>query len=192
MTSFQMFGREVRLSDGLDDFVVALGVLHTDDLLVVFSDTGTRYLGDESPSLRDPPFGDLAGEEFAHGEHVAAHPERRQEVEHVVMFGAIDLEPLARMIGPAELGIGAAAVAVNVLLCVGASALFADALTQSPSTDPRELSSAVWAAAAVGPILYGVDPNYQNYTAINAWPSAAANRSACSDPTAPARRPCST
>ena len=26
---------------------------------------------------------------------------------------------------------------------------------------------------AVGPLLYAVDPNYQNYTAINAWPSAA-------------------
>ena len=31
----------------------------------------------------------------------------------------------------------------------------------------------VIATAAVGPILYGVDPNYQNYTAINAWPSPA-------------------
>ena len=29
------------------------------------------------------------------------------------------------------------------------------------------------AAAVLGPILYPVDPNYQNYTAINAWPSAA-------------------
>lgn len=28
-------------------------------------------------------------------------------------------------------------------------------------------------AAAVGPALYGVDPNHQNSTAINAWPSAA-------------------
>ena len=35
------------------------------------------------------------------------------------------------------------------------------------------LAGFVVAAAAVGPILYGVDPNYQNYTAINALPSAA-------------------
>ncbi len=27
-------------------------------------------------------------------------------------------------------------------------------------------------AAVVGPLLYAVDPNYQHYTAINAWPSA--------------------
>jgi len=66
------------------------------------------------------------------------------------LLSAVSAFLLARLIGPAELGIGAAAVAVNVLLCVGASALFADALTQSPSTDPRELSSALWAAAAVG------------------------------------------
>lgn len=26
--------------------------------------------------------------------------------------------------------------------------------------------------AVAGPVLYGVDPNYQHYTAINAWPSA--------------------
>jgi len=26
--------------------------------------------------------------------------------------------------------------------------------------------------AVAGPLLYGVDPNYQHYTAINAWPSA--------------------
>ena len=35
------------------------------------------------------------------------------------------------------------------------------------------LAVLVIATAAVGPILYGVDPNYQNYTAINAWPSGA-------------------
>ncbi len=35
------------------------------------------------------------------------------------------------------------------------------------------LAVMVIATAAVGPFLYGVDPNYQNYTAINAWPSAA-------------------
>jgi ABC-type dipeptide/oligopeptide/nickel transport system permease subunit len=35
------------------------------------------------------------------------------------------------------------------------------------------LASGLLVAAAVGPLLYAVDPNYQNYTAINAWPSAA-------------------
>ncbi len=35
------------------------------------------------------------------------------------------------------------------------------------------LAAVVIAAAVLGPILYPVDPNYQNYTAINAWPSAA-------------------
>jgi oligopeptide transport system permease protein len=34
------------------------------------------------------------------------------------------------------------------------------------------LAVVVIAAATLGPTLYGVDPNYQNYTAINAWPSA--------------------
>jgi len=63
---------------------------------------------------------------------------------------------VARIVGPAELGIGAAAVAVHVLLWVGTNALFADALTQSRSTDPRELSSAVWAAALVGVLAAAV------------------------------------
>jgi peptide/nickel transport system permease protein len=35
------------------------------------------------------------------------------------------------------------------------------------------LAAIVIAAAVLGPVLYPVDPNYQNYTAINAWPSAA-------------------
>ena len=57
---------------------------------------------------------------------------------------------VARIVGPAELGIGAAAVAVHVLLWVAVNALFADPLTQSTSTDAREISSAIWAAALVG------------------------------------------
>ncbi len=35
------------------------------------------------------------------------------------------------------------------------------------------IGAGVIAAALAGPLLYAVDPNYQNYTAINAWPSAA-------------------
>jgi O-antigen/teichoic acid export membrane protein len=57
---------------------------------------------------------------------------------------------IARIVGPAELGIGVAAVAVHVLLWVAVNGLFADPLTQSTSTDPREISSAFWAATAVG------------------------------------------
>lgn len=57
---------------------------------------------------------------------------------------------VARMVGPAEVGIGAAAVAVQVLLAVAVTALFADPLAQSDSTDARDLAGAVWAAAAAG------------------------------------------
>jgi hypothetical protein len=42
---------------------------------------------------------DAAGEEFAHGERVAAHPQRRQDVEHVIVLGLADLEPLAAVEG---------------------------------------------------------------------------------------------
>lgn len=57
---------------------------------------------------------------------------------------------IARIVGPAELGIGAAAVAVAVLLWVAVNALFADPLTQSLSTDPREISAAFWASTGFG------------------------------------------
>jgi O-antigen/teichoic acid export membrane protein len=57
---------------------------------------------------------------------------------------------IARLIGPAELGIGAAATAVHVLLWVAVNALFADALVQRPSVNERVLSSAFWASTAVG------------------------------------------
>lgn len=66
------------------------------------------------------------------------------------VLGAVAAFTLARLVGPAELGIGAAAVAVHVLLWIWTHALFADALTQSRSTDPRALSSAVWAAGLMG------------------------------------------
>ena len=34
------------------------------------------------------------------------------------------------------------------------------------------VAAGLLAAAVLGPLVYAVDPNYQNYTAINAWPSA--------------------
>ena len=57
---------------------------------------------------------------------------------------------VARIVGPAELGIGAAVIAVHVLLWVVTNALFADALVQRPSVNDRILSSAFWASVTVG------------------------------------------
>jgi O-antigen/teichoic acid export membrane protein len=57
---------------------------------------------------------------------------------------------IARIVGPAELGIGAAVIAVHVLLWVVTNALFADALVQQASVNDRILSSAFWASIAVG------------------------------------------
>ena len=59
---------------------------------------------------------------------------------------------VARMVGPAELGIGAAVIAVHVLLWVVTNALFADALVQRATINDRVLSSAFWASAGVGVI----------------------------------------
>ena len=57
---------------------------------------------------------------------------------------------IARIVGPAELGIGAAAVAMHVLLWVGVNALFADARVQAVEVDETAAASAFWASAAVG------------------------------------------
>src|SRR5271165_1045024 len=57
---------------------------------------------------------------------------------------------IARLVGPAELGVGAAVVAPQVLLCVAVNALFADAIAQRPALDIEAASSAFWASAAVG------------------------------------------
>lgn len=57
---------------------------------------------------------------------------------------------VARLIGPAELGIGAAAVAVHVLLWVTVNALFADAIVQRATLEPGVLPSGVHASAAAG------------------------------------------
>ncbi len=71
---------------------------------------------------------------------------------------------VARLVGPAEVGVGAAAVAVHVLLWVTVNALFADALVQRSVVDDATFSSAFTAGvmmggaasllqAAVGPLL---------------------------------------
>ena len=57
---------------------------------------------------------------------------------------------VARIVGPAELGVGAAAVAVHVLFWVGVNALFADAIVQRPALDAEAASSAFWASVSVG------------------------------------------
>ena len=57
---------------------------------------------------------------------------------------------VARLIGPAEVGIAAAAVSVHVLLWVTVNALFADAIVQRASLDDATMASAFWASTAVG------------------------------------------
>jgi len=57
---------------------------------------------------------------------------------------------VARMVGPGEFGIGAAAIAVHVVLWVAVNALFGDALVQRPAIDDRVVSSALWASTAFG------------------------------------------
>ncbi|MDA8248312.1 MAG: oligosaccharide flippase family protein [Rhodospirillales bacterium] len=57
---------------------------------------------------------------------------------------------VARLIGPTEVGVGAAVVAVHVLLWVVVNALFADPLVQRLEVDDHEASSALWASVLVG------------------------------------------
>jgi len=57
---------------------------------------------------------------------------------------------VARLIGPTEVGIGAAVVAVHVLLWVAVNALFADALVQRSALDSSTFSSAFFASITVG------------------------------------------
>jgi O-antigen/teichoic acid export membrane protein len=59
---------------------------------------------------------------------------------------------VARLVGPSEVGIGAAVVAVHVLLWVAVNALFADSLVQRASVDDASFSSALWASVAVGSV----------------------------------------
>jgi O-antigen/teichoic acid export membrane protein len=57
---------------------------------------------------------------------------------------------VARLIGPGQVGIGAAVVAVHVLLWVAVNALFADPLVQRSAVDDAAFSSAFAASLAVG------------------------------------------
>lgn len=57
---------------------------------------------------------------------------------------------VARLVGPSEVGIGAAVVAVHVLLWVTVNALFADPLVQRIAVDNMAFSSAFWASTAIG------------------------------------------
>jgi O-antigen/teichoic acid export membrane protein len=57
---------------------------------------------------------------------------------------------VARLVGPAEVGIGAAVVAAHVLLWVAVNALFADPLVQRVAVDDAAFSSALWASVAIG------------------------------------------
>jgi PST family polysaccharide transporter len=63
---------------------------------------------------------------------------------------------VARMIGPGELGIGAAAVSVHVLLWVTVNALFGDALVQRETLDDAAVWSALWTSIAVGCLAMAV------------------------------------
>ncbi|MGH7042625.1 MAG: oligosaccharide flippase family protein [Acetobacteraceae bacterium] len=62
---------------------------------------------------------------------------------------------IARLVGPAAFGIGAVVVSVHVLLWVGVTALFADAIVQRAALDEATAASAFWASAATG-LLAGV------------------------------------
>lgn len=66
----------------------------------------------------------------------------------VLSFASVFI--VARLIGPSEVGIGAAVVAVHVLLWVAVNALFADPLVQRAAVDDASFSSALWASVAVG------------------------------------------
>lgn len=57
---------------------------------------------------------------------------------------------VARLIGPGEVGIAAAAVSVHVLLWVTVNALFADAIVQRATLEDVVLTSAFWASTLAG------------------------------------------
>jgi PST family polysaccharide transporter len=72
------------------------------------------------------------------------------EAAGAALFSVIAAFVIARLIGPTELGTGATAVAVHVLLWVAVNALFADAIVQRDSIDEATISSAAWASTAFG------------------------------------------
>jgi len=72
------------------------------------------------------------------------------------VLSVISAFAIARLIGPTELGIGAAGAAVHVLLWVAVNALFADALVQRATFDDQVASSAFWASIAAGTLAMPV------------------------------------
>ncbi|MBV9248600.1 MAG: oligosaccharide flippase family protein [Acetobacteraceae bacterium] len=73
---------------------------------------------------------------------------------------------VARLIGPAELGVGASVVSVHVLLWIAANSLFADAIVQQSSPGPTTQHSAFWGSAAAGCV-------FALLQAAAGWPLAA-------------------
>src|SRR6185437_1904363 len=63
---------------------------------------------------------------------------------------------IARLIGPAELGIAAAAVSVHVMLWVVVNALYASALAQRAEVGGLMVSSAFWTSCAAGGVAMAV------------------------------------
>jgi O-antigen/teichoic acid export membrane protein len=72
------------------------------------------------------------------------------EAAGAALFSVVAAFVIARLIGPTELGTGATAVAVHVLLWVVVNALFADAIVQREAIDETTLSSAAWASTVAG------------------------------------------
>ena len=65
-------------------------------------------------------------------------------------FSVVSAFVVARLVGPAEVGVGAAAVAAHVLLWVGVNALFADAIVQRAALEETAAASAFWASSLAG------------------------------------------
>ena len=72
------------------------------------------------------------------------------------VFSLVSVFLVARLVGPAEMGVGAGAASVHVLLWVGVSALFADAMVQRATLSEDDASSALWASTLVGVAAAGV------------------------------------
>jgi O-antigen/teichoic acid export membrane protein len=97
---------------------------------------------------------------LAQGFAVAAHAMNRGHANNVFWSGFeaatsatlsfASVFVIARLVGPPEVGIGAAVVAVHVLLWVAVNALFADPLVQRVAVDDAAFSSALWASVAFG------------------------------------------
>lgn len=72
------------------------------------------------------------------------------EAAAAALFSFTSVFIVARIVGPAEVGIGASVVAVHVLLWVVVNALFADPLVQRPAVDQETFATAVMSSIAVG------------------------------------------